>query len=191
MATSIDICNMALHHLGTTKLITAFSDATEEARACGLFYDPARKHVLASFPWNFACKFATLALVSGGDPHGYTYAYQLPSDNITVRKIFNESYQLGPIDFKVVGQELWTNQEDVVIEYTYDLTVENLFDAAFITALSHKLAADLAMPLSKKRVLAESQLTAYFGYLSIAGAVNACEGLDAKEKTDDLLAARS
>lgn len=191
MATSISICNMALFHLGINKKITAFTDDTEEARACELFYDAARQHVLSSFPWNFACKYVALAEVLDGDPQGFTYAYQLPSDGLTARKIFNESYATGEIDFKIVGQELWTDQEDAILEYTYDVEIENNFDAAFITALSHKLASDLAMPLTKKQKLADAQTIAYFGYLSLAGSVNAREGLDTKEKTDDFLAARN
>lgn len=189
--TSTDICNLALLHLGITTKITALTDNTEVARACNAFYNVDREHVLASFPWNFACKYEALAEVSGGDPKGFTYAYQLPSDCITARKIQNDSYQLGPIDFIVVGQEIWIDQEDAILEYTYDLDVENYFDATFTTCLSHKLASDLAMPLTKKKTLADKELTAYFGYLSLAGAVNAREGLDTKEKTDEFFAARS
>lgn len=190
MSTSIIICNMALFHLGINKKITAFTDDTEEARACDLFYDQARKHVLESFPWNFACKYQTLPEISEGNPQGFEFAYQLPSDCLKVRKIFNESFTLGDIDFKIVGQELWTDMEDACIEYTYDNSVEGTFDNTFITAFARKLASDLAMPLTRKTRLEADNLTAYFGYLSIASSVNAIEGLDTKEKTDDLIKAR-
>lgn len=181
---------MALFHLGINTKITALTDDTQEAKACKVFYDVARRHTLASFPWNFAGKFEALALVSGGDPQGYSYAYRVPSDMITARKIHNESYTLGEIDFKVVGQEIWTDQEDAILEYTFNLDIESYFDAAFITAFSHKLASDLAMPLTRKSKLQTNETTAYFGYLSLASSINAREGLDTKEKTNDFLSAR-
>lgn len=189
--TAIKICNMALARLGDTNRITSFTDSSEQARNCDLFYDLARKHTLASFPWNFACKFETLGLLSNGDPQGFAYAYQLPSDYITARNIFQASPSLGEIDFKVVGLEVWTDQEDAVLEYTYNNTVENAFDSAFITAVGFKLAADLAMPLTRNMKIEERLLEAYFGYLSLASGVNAREGLDTKAKIDDFLSARS
>lgn len=190
MATAVSICNQALFHLGINRSITEFTDASDEARACNLFYDPDRKHVLAEFPWNFAKKYETLSLVSGGDPQGFSYAYQLPADLITARKIFQSSPGLGDIDFMVVGQELWTNQEDAVLEYTHNVETVNFFSPLFITALSHKIASDLAMPLTRKQKLEQKESVAYFGFISSAATGNAREGLDTTEKTDDFLASR-
>lgn len=191
MSTSITICNMALAHLSITRRITAFSDATEEARNCAIFYDESRKHVLDSFPWNFACKFSTLALVADGDPKGFSYAYQLPSDCITARKIHNESFVLGEIDFKVAAQEIWTDLDDAELEYTSDIETVNFFSPTFITCFSHKLASDLAMPLRNDQKLQTKEVNAFLGYLSQAMTVNAREGLNTKEKTDDFLSARN
>lgn len=191
MSTAISICNLALGHLGVTEVITALTDDSEEGRACNRHYDQDRKFVLASFPWNFATKFETLSLVSTGEVQGFTYAYELPSDLLKARKIFQASPPLGPLDFKIVGTQLWTDMEDAILEFTYDLNVENQFSPDFITAFSHKLANSLAMPLTRKMTLAKEQMTAYFGFLSLSAASNAREGLDSTEKTDDFLRARS
>jgi len=84
----VDICNMALSHLGIGQQIQSINppDASEQAKACAFWYPKARNFVLRDAPWNFAYTYTTL--VSDGTlmaqyPYaypGWTYAYQYPGD---------------------------------------------------------------------------------------------------------------
>lgn len=190
MPSETDICNLALLHIGA-RVIANLDEASEEARKCKTLYYHQRDHVLESHPWGFAGKYVTLALVSGGDPQGFEYAYQIPSDCLSVREIYQESYTTGPIDFVVVGSEIWTNQEDAVLFYTMKMTDTGVFSALFVTTLSYKLASELVMPLRVDTNLRKEMLAAYIGWLSYAATQDARQEHDTREKTDDFLAARS
>jgi hypothetical protein len=89
----VQICNMALAHLATGQQIQSLDDRSAEARVCKLFYAQVRDEVLNIFPWPFATKYASLALVGGtvDVPYNtdYQYAYAYPSDATTIRRIYN------------------------------------------------------------------------------------------------------
>lgn len=57
--TQLELCNVALAHLGEAR-ITALADDTAAARACSLHYGPTRDEVLRSHRWNFAITRAIL-----------------------------------------------------------------------------------------------------------------------------------
>lgn len=59
-ASSVVICNSALTHIGTRRIV-ALSDPSREARACNDNYDLCRLAVLRMHPWNFAATKVTLA----------------------------------------------------------------------------------------------------------------------------------
>lgn len=57
--TSVELCNVALAHLGEAR-IAALAEDTATARACNLHYLPTLHEVLRSHRWNFAIKRAAL-----------------------------------------------------------------------------------------------------------------------------------
>ena len=56
MASAVDICNLALGHIGNKAEITAIvpPDGSAEAAQCGKFYPIARDECLSEFDWGFA-----------------------------------------------------------------------------------------------------------------------------------------
>jgi len=195
MPSETEICNLALSHLGAYT-ISALTDASQEARKCNLYYGPARDFVLRDFPWNFAERRYALALLSGVTPVGYDYAYQYPTNCLKARKIYNEVETAEPIDFIVTASDdltskmILTDEADAVLIYTAAVTSTALFDSAFVTFLSYKLAADLAIPLTKKLALQQAMLKIYGAYMGMAKLANATEAKDTKQTENAFLAAR-
>jgi hypothetical protein len=67
--TDVDVCNLALAHLGDTRISSISSPANLEERVCAQWYDIARKSTLREHPWNWAQKqgqFGREMTVSGG-----------------------------------------------------------------------------------------------------------------------------
>lgn len=195
MSSEVEICNLALSHLGSYT-ITALTDASQEARKCKLYYPIARDFVLRDFPWNFAERRIYLALLSGVDPVGYEYAYQYPVGCLKAREIYNEIIGGEPVDFTINAVEdlsdkmLLTNEANALLIYTAGITDPNVFDIAFINALSFKLASDLAQSLTKKTKLQDTMMKAYGYYMSLAKTANASEAKETNVVDNPLVAAR-
>lgn len=169
MASEVEICNMALSHIGVGEEIQDLAtESSEEARACRRFYEPARDELLRSFPWPFATKWADLGLVASaptesGEEWGFKYRY--PSDCLKLRRIVTgarQDTQESVIPFKVArdasGLLIYTDQEDAEVEYTFREEDPGRFPYDFALALSYRLGAYLAPRLSKADPLRLGQL---------------------------------
>lgn len=110
MADITSLCNQALAAVGTRQAIASINEASNEARACLLQYDPTRKHLLRAAHWGFARVYAkfpvlrahrstpeALTPVGGGywtgwderyePPPPWLYAYTVPGDCLAMRYI--------------------------------------------------------------------------------------------------------
>lgn len=81
MASVIDICNLALAHLGDTATVSSISppEGSAQAEHCARFYPIARDSLLEMHFWNFSVRRIALAQVPCIWPE-WDYAYALPSD---------------------------------------------------------------------------------------------------------------
>ena len=82
MASAVDICNLALAHLGDTATVSSISppEGSTQASHCARFYPMARNALLEMHTWGFATKRAALALNSTNATSTWDYAYTPPSD---------------------------------------------------------------------------------------------------------------
>lgn len=146
--TEIDICNAALALLGE-KQITGFNDTTESERQCELLYSMSRDAVLRAHPWNFAEKYAVLAVLTEDPPFEYDYYYQLPADCIRALRLVDtmDAWRI------VAGRKLATNASPVNLVYTAQITAPGQFDAQFVQAVIYHLAAQMAIALPNKASL--------------------------------------
>ena len=77
MASEIDICNLALSHLGDSATIACIDppEGSAQAEHCARFYPIARDSLLELHDWNFATRRSTLSLLSSTvSPWEYVYA---------------------------------------------------------------------------------------------------------------------
>ena len=179
MATKLEICNMALSHLGVGEGIAAISESSEPARACRLFYDQARDEVLTEIPWTFASKRADLALITADPNDDWGYSYQYPSDALAVRRIpsiLRNETRASRVSYYVSNDTdnrvLFTDTAEAALEYTYRVEQENLFPPLFVQALAFKLAFYLAPRLTKGDPFGLRK-SAYEGYQMTIGQAKA------------------
>lgn len=85
MASEIDICNIALGHLGDTATVASIDppEGSAQAEHCARFYPVARDALLEMHSWGFATKRAKLALLQSGWPE-WDYCYAQPSDALNL-----------------------------------------------------------------------------------------------------------
>lgn len=196
MPSEVSICNKALLHLGEDP-ISSLTEASKAARLCNQLYADERDFVLRAHPWGFAERYVTLAVLADVTPIGFDFAYQYPSNCIKARNIYQPVAGSAPINFRPVAndglnrKEIWTSQEDAVLVYTVRITAVSLFDAAFIQALSYKLAAELAMPLTKDLKKFQAMIQVYAVYVSEGAKEDAEESADDSEVGNVFLNARS
>jgi hypothetical protein len=172
MSSEVEICNLALSHIGTRSTISALNENSNEARQCNIHYAAARDFVLRKHPWGFAEKTLALAVLSDPPPN-WLYKYQYPTDCVTAIELVPEDKALSPpIPYKLGvaddrnSKTILTDKEDAYLRYTARVTNPTLFDAAFVQALSWYLASQLALPLTASKSI---RADAVNGYLLMTG----------------------
>ena len=142
MATNIDICNLALAHLGEAQIVSLVED-NARAAACNLRYAFVRDEVLRAHRWNFAQK--RVGLVAGAAPaFGWAKSFLLPADCLRVCE-FNgtEEGQIIGNEYIIEGRSILTNETTANIVYVFREEDVTKYDSIFINALALKLAAAL------------------------------------------------
>ena len=94
MASEVDICNLALAHLGDSATVASISppEGSAQAEHCARFYPIARDSILEMHTWNFSTKRILLAQVTN-DWVMWKYAYGLPNNCINpISVIPSEAY---------------------------------------------------------------------------------------------------
>ena len=81
MPSVVDICNLALAHLGDDANVASIDppEGSAQAEHCARFYPISRDSLLQMHNWNFASKRVTLAAVTM-PYHQWKYAYAAPAD---------------------------------------------------------------------------------------------------------------
>lgn len=81
MASEIDICNLALGHLGDTATVSSIKppEGSAQSQHCARFYPIARDTLFEMHAWGFATKRVSLAALTSAWPE-WDYCYALPSD---------------------------------------------------------------------------------------------------------------
>jgi|SRR6185312_2525774 len=203
MASKTDIANLALSHIGVANDISNLdSEKSNEARACNRFYDQARRQTLRDFPWPFAKRMATLALVTDytvSDTMEWDYAYRYPSDCVLVRRISNETpvdTACSEIPYEIMGDDtgqlIMTNLESAGIDYTTDITNTALFPDDFVMALSLRLAVYIAPRITAGDPfkMGDKAAALYQGELSKAQATAINEGQVTPQPESEIILSR-
>lgn len=202
MASVVQICNMALSHIGSSARVTSLSppDGTVEAGLCSTFYDQARTEMLEPGAWRFSLKRAALATVTN-ESTNWAQAYALPSDCMRALRVFPASAFLtvfnqddarySPNDhdsapYTIEGDVLFANVEDAVLLYVRDVTDTNKFSPSFSAALGYLLASYLAGPIVKGNEGAKLGDSMRQRAMGIA-AVSATASANASHDTHDFL----
>lgn len=165
MASVVNLCNMALSHIGSDARVSSISppDGSVEAGHCATFYDQARTEMLEPGSWAFSLTRAALASLANGSTT-WAYAYAMPSDCLRALRVLTpaigmtvftqDEVTLATSDndsaiFEIEGTTLYSNQPDAVLLYVRDQTDTTKFTPSFVSALSYLLASYLAGAIIK------------------------------------------
>ena len=178
MATEVNICNLALAHLGDDATIASLSppEGSAQAEKAARFYPIARESLLEMHTWNFAAKRANLALTTNSLAQ-WDYAYVAPTDMMSPVAVISPTAQndyatrmsagdtpggitsnyaptivagqYTPQQFAIEGTTIYTNVETAMLRYQAFVTESDKFSPLFVMTLSWHLASMLAGPIIK------------------------------------------
>jgi len=128
----VDICNLALAHLGDTATVASINPPSGNAQSshCARFYPIARDALLEMHSWGFSTKRTTLALNATNPSSSWKFCYAAPSNVINYLEVMDpnatDDYSVGvqmagvgPYSAPVVGLGVYTPQA-FVVETDYD-----------------------------------------------------------------------
>lgn len=194
MATSVDICNLALSILGDDGTVVSIMppDGSDQAGHCARWYPVALRRILESNPWSFATKRSQLTKLNNVDAsiYGYKGAYALPSQLLRPLKIESAEYlsegidsnlypELGRFELGIVenntNRVLFCNITDPVLTYVSYVDTADLFPGYFIDALMLLLASYLYGPMKRSDTTSQT----------VVGLMRQYEAALSKAKTED------
>lgn len=191
MASEIDICNLALAHLGDEATVSSISppEGSAQAEHCARFYPTARDMLLEQHDWRFATRRATLPAMDG-DLWNWAFVYSEPTAALKILAVLppagaddndGQPYECE-IDTNGV-RVIRTNQETASVRYIARVTDTTKFSPLFVVALSWQLASMLAGPILKGDTgAAESKRCAQMAQAYLAQATSS----DANQRKGDI-----
>lgn len=178
MASEVDICNVALAHIGDSATVASIDppEGSAQAEHCQRFYPIARDSLLEMHEWSFATKRVALAML-GNPTTEWAYCYAAPNnllntiavldpaaaDDTSVALAMPSAWVETPIPFGGVytpqpyvlesaddgTSVIYTNQPNAVLRYTARVTDTTKFSPLVVETLGWALAGLLAGPVVK------------------------------------------
>jgi hypothetical protein len=200
ITTKFDICSNALIQLGAEP-IASFDDGTAIAQICATVYPEFKLYTLSMYPWLFTMKKQQLARLLEAPLNEYRYAFQLPTDMLTLRTIY-DSGQVGAVAYtryEIFGDgKVFSDSPELYADYQFEVD-ENKFPHYFVEFMSTAFAAKIAMAVTENEALAQLKHTQAFGSPSdnlSGGMYGVSKRIDSQQQSPqvtpnfDLLAAR-
>lgn len=195
MSSKAFICSLSLAHIGKPPIHDIDDLADTNAKYCKRFWDHCVNEVLESANWDFANKQVALSDL-GNPPPNWGYRYMIPTDCVKALQIIPAYRTDKPIPFKKCLSEdgnavhILTDQAQAWLSYTARVINPVVFPTAMQTALSWRLAADLAWPLTKDKKVKQYCLDQYRMALSLASTVEAQESVQDEAQDASWIEAR-
>tara|TARA_R110000824_G_scaffold1439_3_gene7248 strand:+ start:205 stop:780 length:576 start_codon:yes stop_codon:yes gene_type:complete len=187
MASFVEIASNALRLLGDDP-ITSFGDDTERARLVNAIHEEMRDEVTRAAVWNCCKARQVLAALTETPAFGWGYYHQLPGDSLRVVDVLSGDTR---IDHTIEGRRLMTDVSTVNLIYLKRVTDPNDLDVLFISALTARIAAELALPVSGSNTVATAMWTAYDKKVKEARTIDSQEGTPANLDAQSIMDARA
>ena len=181
MASKIDICNLALSHIGSGE-ITSLEDGTQQSSVLGLHYNNCLEMALEIFPWNFCQRIDVLALSTKTVP-GWQFVYQYPANCLKVWKVYDAGgYKSDKTnEFRIISDGInkfvCCRLPEAYAEYSARVNDSSMYSASFVKALSYLLAAEIVNPLNGNAQKAAEMMQKYQLSVAEAQLSSAVEGI--------------
>jgi hypothetical protein len=168
-ATDLSICNNALVQLGNEPLLNLTDTTKKAVRLCVQFYDQTVEEVLRAYNWNCATVRDTLTVDETAPEWGYNYRYALPADCLRVI-----GFSSASVNWKIENGYILADTDGGEISYIKLITAADM-DALLRSAVSARLAAYLAFPLTNSATVAKAMFDLYKEKLADAHTMDAFE----------------
>ena len=169
--TKLNIWNLALSHIGIrTTILTDTEDSTER-EVVDLHYTGLVEEAISRRPWSFSSTEADLVDATT-PPTNWAYRYTYPTDCIKPQYIVGDGKASGnhPVQFKVMkfgstspfDHVILSDRVNAVLVYTFrGADDESNWPIMFANALTHGLAAGIAVALTKSLKIAAFQMALF------------------------------
>lgn len=141
MPTKIDIVSNALLLVGHTSISSFDADQGAGATVGSALYETALEYMLSTTYWRFSVKQQSFNRLTAVPLNTWQYAFQLPTDLITLHRVYPRS------NYQIFEDNLFTNQSEVSGDYTYRVD-DTALPSYFVKVLEYKLAADFAISIT-------------------------------------------
>lgn len=154
MTSEVLIANRALTKLGEARIISLL-DTSKAATTLNSMFATVRDDELRAHRWNFAKARAALPALTDKPSFGFTNAFQLPADFLSLIQIGN-LLVYPRMDtrglFSIEGRQILTDMgAPLQVRYTRRIEEPNLFDASFIEAFACRLALESCETLTQSQ----------------------------------------
>lgn len=160
MSSAVDICNIALGHLGDSANVSSIDppEGSAQAEHCARFYPMARDTLLEMHNWGFATRRVSLAQISIPSATAATtweYAYAFPAAVARMIAVLapdtpdSEGAEFEVEALSTGSYVIYTNVEDAILRYVERVADTTKFTPLFVDALGWLLASYLAGPIIK------------------------------------------
>lgn len=201
MSSEVDICNLALAHLGDNATVASIDppEGSAQAEHCARFYAIARDSLLEMHAWKFATRRVQLAKLTVPSWDWY-FAYAEPTGALKLLGVLSATAsnddETQPYDAESDANGaaiILTNQEDASLRFVARVTDTTKFSPLFVDALAWLLASYLAGPVLKGdagAAMAKSCLQSFLLAFSNAKVSDANQRKVRPEHTPDWIAGR-
>lgn len=153
ITSKVQICNMALTHLGNYGSVNNIDSPRNSAETSfALWYDITREYVLRLTMPNFALERRIVAQKSTAPDFGYGFAYEYPSDCLKVLGFGNIDQK--DKEYTIEGSDILMNEDfttGLKLRFIKNITDVGLFSADFVILLSWYLAAHTALDITQSQ----------------------------------------
>jgi hypothetical protein len=191
MSSEVEICNLALAHLGDSATVASIDppEGSAQAEHCARWYPVARNSLLEMQEWGFATTRALLAELVNPFPQ-WQHSYARPADCLKVLAVqpadaisdiaacggYTPQAFTTETDASTGNQIILTNQRNALVRYTRLVIDTSKFSPLFTDALGWYLASYLAGPVLKGETginVGQAMLKIALGMLSSAAVSSA------------------
>ncbi len=166
----VEICNIALLMIGA-EAITDLGDSTDRARVCNAMWQTVLEDEITLHRWKCCRKRAELALEADAPAFGWSYQFALPTDCLRVLDMYPAT-----TEHEIEDGKLLTDNSSAKIVYLYRNETVAKYSSGLKSTLAARMAAHIAMPLTKKKAVVDAAWAAYWSVVSQAIAADGQQG---------------
>lgn len=182
------IFNQALGNLGSPPISDYLIDPSPRAARLRAVYLAVADEVLQAHPWKCALGRAQLGADATAPLFGPSYSYTVPSDPWCLRPVCvgdpdDEENWFGRCDrWQFEGRQILTDlPAPINVRYIKRLTDPNLFTGLLATAMSRRLAWEIAYALTNSREKEQAAEDAFGKFMQQARSIDSQQGTPPRE----------